>query len=66
MQFNHTLLPANGTGGDGMRVYRLKSCGCILAAFGLGMVTAKYMPLAVLLPVTAACMIVFGVVLCRC
>ena len=49
-----------------MRVYRLKSCGCILAAFGLGMVTAKYMPLAVLLPVTAACMIVFGVVLCRC
>ena len=49
-----------------MRVYRLKSFGCMLAAFGLGMVTAKYMPLAVLLPLTAVCLIAVGAVLCRC
>ena len=49
-----------------MRVYRLKSLGCILAAFGLGMVTAKYVPLAILLPITAVSLVAVGAVLCRC
>ena len=49
-----------------MRLYRLREFGCLLAAFGLGMITAKYVPLAVLLPITAVCLIAVGVTLCRC